>query len=83
MAELQVEDLGRPGMVFQMGVAPNRIDVVTSIDAVEFEPAWSRKCPWEYGGVPIHVLSRDDLIVNKRAVGRPQDLIDVDTLERE
>jgi hypothetical protein len=82
VGDLEPGDLARPGMVFQMGVAQNRIDVVTSIEAVEFEPAWSRKCAWEYGGLPVHVLSREDLIANKRAVDRPQDRIDVAELER-
>ena len=80
--DLQVDDLAVPGTIFQIGMAPNRIDVVTSISGVDFEGAWSRKVATTYGELPIHVLSMEDLIANKRAVGRPQDLIDLEHLER-
>ena len=66
----------------KIGIAPNRIDIVTSIEGVAFGDAWQRRVPITYGGVPIHVLSIEDLLTNKRAVGRPQDLIDVENLER-
>ena len=61
-------------------MAPNRIDVITSIDAVAFEGAWSRRVATTYGGVSIAILSIADLITNKTAVARPQDLLDVDVL---
>jgi hypothetical protein len=80
--DLTVEDLAVEGTVFQLGMAPNRIDVVTSITGVDFPGAWSRRVATTYGQVPIHLLSMDDLMTNKRAVGRPQDLIDLEHLER-
>jgi len=80
--ELAVDDLAVEGTVFQLGMAPNRIDVVTSITGVDFAGAWQRKVATTYGQVPIHVLAIDDLMVNKRAVGRRQDLIDLEHLER-
>jgi len=73
-------DLAKPGMVLQIGVAPNRIDILTSLEAVEFAAAWLRRETSRYGDCDIHLLSRQDLIRNKRAVGRPQDLIDADAL---
>ncbi len=82
MADLTVADLAVPGTIFQIGVAPNRIDVLTSIEGVDFEVAWGRRIPTTYGGERIHVLSIEDLLTNKRAVGRPQDLLDVANLER-
>ena len=83
MGELRAQDLTRPKMVFQIGMAPNRIDILTEIEGVEFAEAWERKVEGEYGDCRIHVLSRNDLITNKRAVGRPQDLLDVEELERQ
>ncbi len=80
--ELRPADLTRPEVVYQIGIAPNRIDIVTQIEAVEFDRAWERRAQGEYGDCPIQVISRADLIVNKRAVGRPQDLLDVQELER-
>ena len=43
MANLTVHDLGVPGTLFQIGIAPNRVDVLTSIDGVGFEEAWNRR----------------------------------------
>ena len=79
--DLTVEDLATPGVVFQIGVAPVRIDVLTAIDGVEFDDAWSRRVESRFGGHPVFVLSREHLIKNKRASGRLQDLADVERLE--
>lgn len=77
-----VDDLCSPGVIFQIGVEPNRIDILTSILGLEFDGAWSRRVASNYGGIPISVLGLDDLIVSKKAAGRPQDLLDVDWLEK-
>lgn len=82
MADLTVDDLAVEGTIFQIGIAPNRVDIITSIDAVTFEEAWQRRVPSTYGGVPISLLSIADLLTNKRAVGRRQDLLDIEWLER-
>lgn len=80
--DLKEEDLATAGTVFQIGVAPVRIDVLTEIDGVGFEEAWVNRVTASFGGVPTAVLSREDLIRNKRASGRLQDLADVERLER-
>lgn len=80
--DLEVEDLATPGTVFQIGVAPVRIDVLTVIDGVTFDEAWADKVFASVGGVSVAVLSRADLIRNKRAAGRAQDLADIERLER-
>lgn len=82
LTELKPEDLASPGTVFQIGVAPVRIDILTKIDGVEFEEAWPARLPASFGGVMTAVLSREHLIKNKRASGRLQDLADVERLER-
>jgi hypothetical protein len=82
LEQLGVDDLAVEGTIFQLGMAPNRIDIVTSITGVDFTPAWERRVATTYGGIAIHVLSIDDLMTNKRAVGRPQDLIDLEHLEQ-
>jgi hypothetical protein len=82
LGEAKAADLAVPDQVLQIGVPPNRIDIVTSIDGVEFEGAWRNRAETEYGDQHIWVISRMDLIANKRASGRPQDLLDVATLER-
>ena len=78
--DLTVDDLATPGVVFQIGVAPVRIDVLTAIDAVTFADAWLGRVQSEFGGHSVFVLSREHLIENKRASGRLQDLADVERL---
>jgi len=80
VGDLDAAELARPGVVLQIGVAPNRIDIMTRVDGVEFAPAWERRCATKYGDAAIHVLSRQDLVANKRARGRPQDLLDLEAL---
>lgn len=82
LVDLEEADLATPGTVFQIGVAPVRIDILTKIDAVEFDEAWREKVATKVGGVRVHVLSRAHLIQNKRAAGRLQDLADAERLER-
>jgi hypothetical protein len=82
LQDLTVEDLARPGLIFQMGVEPVRIDVITRIDGVEFDEAWPDRIVARLGGENVPVLSRAHLIANKKAAGRLQDLADVERLER-
>lgn len=70
-----------PDLIFQIGVAPNRVDVMTSIDGVRFSEAWEAREITRYGDQQVPVISRAHLIQNKRASGRPQDLIDLEILE--
>ena len=74
--------VARAGTVFQIGVAPIRIDVLTAIDGVGFEEAWASRFMAHFAELPVPVLAVHDLLANKRAVGRPQDLADVDWLEK-
>ena len=80
--ELRAGELERPGLIFQIGLAPNRIDVLTAIDGLTFGDAWPDRQETRYSDQPVPVISRHHLIQNKRATGRPQDLLDADELER-
>lgn len=81
--DLNEEDLARDGTVFQIGIAPLRIDILTSIDGVSFDDAWQGRFRTSFAGIPVAVLSLEHLICNKRAAGRPQDLADLHWLERQ
>jgi len=81
VGDLTRADLSTPGIVFQMGVAPCRIELLTAIDGVAFDEAWSHRTTVRIGELEVPVLGRDHLIRNKRASGRPQDLADVAWLE--
>jgi hypothetical protein len=70
-----------PASVFQIGLPPNRIDILQSIDGVTFDEAWKSKVEGLVDGeVPAHVISRDHLIRNKLSTGRAQDLADVEAM---
>jgi len=73
---LSEADLITPGTVFQVGVSPRRIDVLTSIDGVEFDDAWPARTITRVDGLEIPVVGRTELIRNKKATGRAKDLAD-------
>ena len=76
-----VEDLSNPKLVYQIGIAPNRIDIMMGLPGVRFDTAWKRRVKSSYGGVPIYILHKTDLISSKKAAARPQDLLDISTLK--
>lgn len=82
LGEVTVTDFSSPGITFQIGVEPVRIDVITEIDGVEFEGAWGRRVQKSYDGLSVGVISVDDLIANKKATGRLQDLADIEALQK-
>lgn len=81
--DLTVSDLLTPDLVFQIGIEPNRIDILTSIDGVEFGEAWKERVLAVVDGLEIPILNLRHMIQNKLAVGRPRDLADVHALEAE
>jgi len=81
--DLKAADVDRPGMVVQLGIAPNRIDLLTTIDGVSFDQAWNGRVVGRFGTESVPFLGRRELLANKRAVGRLQDLADIEVLESE
>jgi len=75
------EDFADPHLVYQIGIEPNRIDVLMGIGELEFAECWKRADSTSYGGIPIRVLAIDDLVCAKTGTGRPQDQIDVERLQ--
>jgi hypothetical protein len=75
--DLTIDDLRTPDTYFLMGRPPNQIDVLTSIDGVNFDHAWSNRFPSAYGGVDVQYIGRAELVANKKACGRPHDLADL------
>jgi uncharacterized nucleotidyltransferase DUF6036 len=83
LSGLSIDDLVDEQTVFQIGVAPIRIDILAGIDGVTFEDAWPRRVDAILGSAKVAVLSLLDLATNKRAAGRPKDLADLVWIERE
>jgi hypothetical protein len=77
---LTLEDLHREGTVYQMGLPPFRIDVLTAISGCSFEEAWAGRLEQSLDGRPIPFLGLEDLLRNKRAAGRTKDLLDIELL---
>ena len=81
LGEVKPEDFAQDGTIFQIGVAPCRIDVINKIDGVKYAEASSRAIEKTIEGVPVRIISLEDLIANKRATGRTKDLADAEILE--
>jgi len=82
LGDLTERDLASAGKGFKMGEPPRRIDILTQIEGVTFEHAWQGRREALFGDIRCAVIGFEDLLVNKRAAGRPQDLADVAALER-
>ena len=79
-AQVSVGDFSRPGIVFQMGLPPLRIDVLTELTGLTFSEAWSTRTEAAFGPVMADVIGREAFIKNKRATGRARDLGDIESL---
>ncbi|MCL2220019.1 MAG: nucleotidyltransferase [Chitinispirillia bacterium] len=79
--DVSAEDFETEGTVFQIGVQPIRIDIITQIIEINFEEAYKNVQIIEINGLKIPLISIPDLIKNKRAAGRPRDLNDAEHLE--
>jgi len=80
---ISLKDLEKPDMVYQLGLPPRRIDLMTGISGVDFDEAAVSRVMVELEGVRIPVIGRKDLVLNKRASGRTKDLVDLEVLERQ
>ncbi len=83
LADLTAADLATPGTGFKMGTPPRRVDILTQIDGVTFDAAWPNRREGVFSDAVIcPVIGFDELLANKRAAARPQDLADVAALEK-
>ena len=82
LSGLTVKDFSQKGYFYQMGRPPMRVDILMSIPGVEFDDVWSRYERLTIDGVEMNFITKKDLITSKKASGRPQDLIDVENLEK-
>jgi hypothetical protein len=79
--KLTKEDLQSDGTVFQIGVAPRRIDIITAASGLQFEATYQRSLSVNIEGIEVRIPLIEDLICNKKASGRTKDLADADALE--
>jgi hypothetical protein len=82
MGHIAVGDFSKADSVVQIGVAPRRVDIITSVSGLTFDEARKAALVREIEGLTIPILSVSDLIRNKLAIGRPKDIADVELLKR-
>lgn len=80
LTDVTTDDFSRPGIVFQMGLPPHRIDVLTTLSGLSFADAWPDRTSAVFGPLSVDVIGRDAFIANKRATGRAKDLGDIESL---
>lgn len=80
LIDITPDDFLNPNIIYQIGIEPNRIDILTSIPGLEFDAAWKNKAVSNYAGEEIYILSLDDLIKSKETTDRPQDRMDLKIL---
>ncbi len=78
LSDLTERDLQTPGVVFQIGLVPRRIDILTQVSGLTFAAAWPHRVETTHEGLRFFVIGRGDFITNKRATGRPKDHVDAD-----
>jgi predicted nucleotidyltransferase len=78
---LTKEDLQKHGTIFQIGVAPRRIDIITAASGLQFEHTYQNSIMVNIDGIDVPIPSIEDLIINKKATGRTKDLADAEALE--
>jgi hypothetical protein len=81
LADVGLDDFSRPGVVFQIGLPPRRIDILTALSGLAFPEAWPSRLRAPFGSLEVDYLGRDDFIRNKRHIGRAKDLADIEGLE--
>lgn len=81
LAEITEETFCQEDVIFQIGVAPRRIDIITKIDGVEFDKAYAEREEIEIEGISIPFISKKNLIKNKLSTGREKDRLDAEYLQ--
>ena len=80
MEAIAESDLATPGITYQIGVSPRRIDVLTDLTGLTFEDAWGSRVRHLFGDIEVDFIGRDHFVRNKRATGRAKDLVDIEGL---
>jgi hypothetical protein len=81
VSQISENDFSQPGIVYQIGVPPGRIDILTELTGVSFDEAWPDRLRHRFGDVEVDFLGRETLVRNKRALARPKDLADIEGLD--
>jgi hypothetical protein len=81
LRDISPNDFKEKKMIYQIGVAPVRVDIKMDVEGLDFKKAWKNKKKITFGKTPVFVVGFDDLIKAKKAMGRPQDMLDIQKLQ--
>jgi hypothetical protein len=81
LTDVSVDDFSRPGVTYQIGIAPGRIDILTERTGIVFAEAWPERMRRPFGDIEADFIGRHAFIRNKRATGRAKDLGDIEGME--
>jgi hypothetical protein len=81
LLEVREADFAEEGIVFQIGLPPGRVDILTQMTGLTFAAAWPGRVRAPFGEIEVDFIGRDAFVQNKRATGRTRDLGDVEGLE--
>jgi len=81
MSDVTESDFAQPGVTYQMGVPPGRIDILTTLSGITFDEAWPTRIRRPFGEIEADYIGQDLFVRNKRATGRPKDLVDIEGLD--
>lgn len=80
--DISMNDFTNKNTVYQIGVAPIRVDIMTGLPGVKFENAWINRKKTKYDNIPINIVGLKDLIKSKRKANRAQDKLDLELLQK-
>jgi hypothetical protein len=81
LSQITESDFAHPGVTYQIGVEPGRIDILTELTGLKFEDAWPARVRRAFGDLEVDFIGKSDFIRNKRATARTKDLADVEGLD--
>ncbi len=81
LKNISPKDFCKKGMVYQIGVAPIRIDIITGLTGVKFDTAWKNRIKSKYGDTAVNIIGIKELVKSKKKLGRLQDKIDLKKLK--
>jgi hypothetical protein len=81
MQDITEADFSKPGITYQIGVPPGRVDILTDLTGLSFAEAWPERIQGPFGEITVDFIGRQAFIRNKRATGRTKDLADIESLE--
>ena len=82
LEDLNSKDFSEEGFFFQIGIPPMRVDILMGVPGMKFDECWHRRNPVKFDELMVNFISRKDLIIAKRISGRPQDLLDADSIRK-